>query len=87
MKRVRGLAFVALAVNLVVILLGALVRATGSGAGCGRSWPSCNGELIPELEGATAIEFTHRAVSGVALLIVALLVWWVFRESRLSSRR
>ena len=81
MRRLRGLAVAALAVNVVVILLGALVRATGSGAGCGRSWPSCNGTLIPELEGATAIEFSHRAVSGVALLVVAALVWRVFRQT------
>jgi heme o synthase len=64
--------------NVVVILLGALVRATGSGAGCGRSWPTCEGQVIPELDGATAIEFTHRAASGIALVLVfvlALLVW------------
>jgi heme A synthase len=81
MKRLRGLAVVALVVNVVVILLGALVRATGSGAGCGRSWPSCKGTIVPELEGATAIEFTHRAASGVALLVVAALVWLVFRRT------
>jgi heme A synthase len=64
--------------NVVVILLGALVRATGSGAGCGRSWPTCEGQVVPELDGATAIEFTHRAASGIALILVfvlALLVW------------
>lgn len=81
MKSLRGLALTALGVNVIVILLGALVRATGSGAGCGRSWPSCKGTLVPELEGATAIEFTHRASSGVALIVVALLVWMVFRRT------
>src|SRR5690606_30637340 len=55
-------AWVTLAFNVVVILMGAIVRATGSGAGCGRSWPSCQGQVVPELEGATAIEFAHRAV-------------------------
>ncbi|HSJ27240.1 MAG TPA: COX15/CtaA family protein [Acidimicrobiia bacterium] len=67
--------------NLIVILLGATVRATGSGAGCGRSWPTCQGELLPALEGATAIEFTHRAVSGLALLAVAWMVFAVFKAS------
>lgn len=81
MKRLRGLAITALVVNVVVILLGALVRATGSGAGCGRSWPTCHGTLVPELQGATAIEFTHRAASGIALLVVAVLVWAVFRST------
>jgi heme A synthase len=81
MKLLRRLSVATLLVNVFVILLGAVVRATGSGAGCGRSWPSCQGTLIPELEGATAIEFTHRASSGVALLMVAALVWLVFRYS------
>jgi heme A synthase len=66
--------------NVGVILLGALVRATGSGAGCGESWPTCQGELLPELSGDTAIEFTHRAASGVALALVLGLVLWVRRS-------
>lgn len=65
--------------NVVVILLGALVRATGSGAGCGTSWPTCDGRIIPVLEGDTAIEFTHRAASGVALALVFLLAALVWR--------
>lgn len=69
-----------LAFNLVVILMGAVVRATGSGAGCGPSWPACRGQVVPVLEGDTAVEFTHRALSGVALLLVAILVVWVFRR-------
>lgn len=64
-----------------VILLGALVRATGSGAGCGRSWPTCQGQVVPELSGSTAVEYTHRAASGVALVLVAILVVWVWRTS------
>src|SRR5690606_33187512 len=60
---------------------GATVRATGSGAGCGRSWPTCQGQVLPALEGATAIEFTHRAVSGLALVAVAWMVVRVFRSS------
>ena len=66
--------------NVAVILMGAVVRATGSGAGCGRSWPTCQGEALPDLQGATAVEFTHRALSGVALALVAVLVVWVFRR-------
>lgn len=66
--------------NVGVILLGALVRATGSGAGCGRSWPTCQGEVIPSLEGATAVEFTHRMVSGLALLLVVALVVGVWKS-------
>jgi protoheme IX farnesyltransferase len=62
--------------NALVALFGAYVRATGSGAGCGAHWPTCNGEIIlraPQVE--TLIEFTHRATSGLAFLaVLALLI-------------
>jgi heme A synthase len=66
-----------LAYNLVVIAWGAFVRATGSGAGCGSHWPTCNGEIIPRAPSVEMmVEFTHRLTSGVAfLLVVGLLVW------------
>ena len=73
-------AWVTLGINVVVILLGALVRATGSGAGCGESWPTCAGQIVPAvLEGARAVEFTHRVASGVAIVAVGVLAVWVFR--------
>jgi heme A synthase len=77
--RIARYAWLTLAFNVVVILLGALVRATGSGAGCGRSWPTCQGEVLPELSGATGLEYTHRAASGIALVLVAALVVWSWR--------
>lgn len=62
--------------NLLVILWGAYVRATGSGAGCGSHWPLCNGVVIPKTARIeTLIEFTHRVMSGIAfLLVVGLMV-------------
>jgi heme A synthase len=80
MSRLARYAWFVLAFNVFVILAGALVRATGSGAGCGPSWPSCKGELLPELEGATAVEFAHRAVSGIALILVFVLASLVWRR-------
>ena len=70
-------AWFVLAFNLGVILWGAYVRATGSGAGCGNHWPLCNGEVIPRPDQIeTLIEFTHRLSSGIAfLLVVGMLVW------------
>ncbi len=63
-----------LAFNVAVILWGALVRATGSGAGCGAHWPLCNGVVVPEAPAvATTIEFTHRVTSGLALCLVIAL--------------
>ena len=63
--------------NVPVILFGAFVRATGSGAGCGSHWPLCNGQVIPRAENVeTLIEFSHRMMSGLdGFLVLALLVW------------
>jgi len=75
-------AWVVLAVNLGVILWGSVVRATGSGAGCGNHWPLCNGEVVPRApELATLIEFSHRATSGLALILVAALAVAVWRAT------
>ena len=74
-------AWFVLAFNIVVVLWGAVVRATGSGAGCGAHWPTCNGDVIPLASTtATLIEFTHRATSGLALLLMIALLARVFRN-------
>lgn len=68
------------AYNVLVILWGAFVRASGSGAGCGSHWPLCNGEVVPlnpSIE--RVIEFTHRGMSGIALLLVLGMVIWAVR--------
>lgn len=75
----RAYAGFVLAYNVAVILWGAYVRATGSGAGCGNHWPLCNGQATPHTPAvATVIEFTHRVSSGLDLLLVAALVAWAF---------
>ena len=77
MNRFAKLAWSTLAWTVLDILWGGFVRASGSGSGCGNNWPSCNGQVIPNAQTIqTVIEFTHRALSGVALLLVlALLIW------------
>ncbi len=73
-------AWLVLVYNVAVVLWGAYVRATGSGAGCGAHWPLCNGEVIPASPNtAMAIEFTHRVMSGLALPIVIVLLAWAWR--------
>ncbi len=66
--------------NVAGLLWGALVRATGSGAGCGDHWPLCNGVVVqshPRL--ATSIELAHRMTAGVTVIAVLLLLVWIFR--------
>jgi len=80
MKKFAKYAWGVVGYNLLVILWGAYVRASGSGAGCGSHWPLCNGEVVPRTPTiATIIEFSHRLTSGLALLLVIGLVVWAFR--------
>jgi heme A synthase len=76
-SRFARYAWFVLGLNILVILWGAVVRATGSGAGCGSHWPTCNGEVIPPSpQVETLIEFTHRLSSGAAfLMVVGMLIW------------
>jgi heme a synthase len=68
--------------NVLVVLWGALVRATGSGAGCGNHWPLCNGQVIPQSpQIATVIEFTHRLMTGGSTFAVLGLLIWTFRST------
>ena len=88
----RGLpAFAAatVAAMVLVILWGAVVRATGSGAGCGAHWPLCNGDFFPHHPRlATIIEFTHRATTGVCSTLAFIVLVWTFlaRPKRTRAR-
>ena len=75
--------------NVLVVLWGALVRATGSGAGCGNHWPLCNGVVVPvSPTWHTIIEFTHRQMVTGSVLAMILLVTWTWRATlRRSAAR
>jgi heme A synthase len=80
-SRLAAYAWSVLAYNIGVILWGAYVRATGSGAGCGSHWPLCNGVVLPRAPTtATLIEFSHRLTSGLALVSVVVLLVWTWRS-------
>jgi heme A synthase len=80
LSRFSKFAWILLVYTIFVILFGAFVRATGSGAGCGAHWPLCNGEVIPRPQAMeTVIELTHRLTSGVMLIMVAVLGYWGFK--------
>jgi cytochrome c oxidase assembly protein subunit 15 len=79
-QRFRTFAWVVLGYTLAVVLWGAFVRATGSGAGCGDHWPVCNGEVIPRAPSVqTLIEYTHRLTSGLAMVLAVILGVWGMR--------
>jgi cytochrome c oxidase assembly protein subunit 15 len=89
-NRLARFAWIVVLYNLAVILWGAFVRATGSGAGCGQHWPLCNGVVVPRApELATLIELTHRVTSGLALIALLALVVavWRTRPAGHPSRR
>jgi len=78
----RRFAWGVLAYFIAVILWGGLVRATGSGAGCGDHWPLCNGTVIQHSARIdTMIEFTHRLTSGFSFFSVVALLWWTFART------
>ena len=65
--------------NIFVVLWGAFVRASGSGAGCGDNWPFCNGYMIPHSYALkTVIEFLHRGTSAIDTILVIGLCAWAF---------
>ncbi len=81
-KRLVGwLSLTAAAMTVGLITYGAWVRASGSGLGC-PDWPLCEGGLLPELEGDTAIEFGHRFYAGITMLTVGAVAWFAFLGRR-----
>jgi heme a synthase len=69
--------------NVGVVLWGAYVRSTDSGAGCGNRWPLCDGAVVgASANGQTIVEFTHRITSVISLLVVSGLVVWCWRVTK-----
>ena len=84
----RRVAWSAAIACYALIVLGGVVRITGSGLGCGNHWPLCNGRLLPPLDLPTIIEYGHRLVAGVVSALVAGLafVTWRGRAKGAGSR-
>ena len=79
-RRFTRLAWTAATFTYLLIILGAIVRITGSGLGCGEHWPLCNGRLLPPLDLPTLIEYGHRLVAAavsVLVTVLAVYAWWL----------
>lgn len=89
-RRLRRVAWAAAIATYLLIVLGAVVRITGSGMGCGDDWPVCHGRLFPSFDDlSTLIEWNHRLVAAiVSTLVVALagLTWWERRRARSTEQ-
>lgn len=85
MDRIRQLALASTVTTFLLVGIGGLVRATKSGLGCGDNWPHCPGELTR----AMIIEFSHRAVAGILVLLLGSLAVaaWRRREETPSLLR
>ena len=78
---VRRLSVAATIGMFLVLIMGATVTNTGSSEGCGRSWPLCHGEFIPAYAFETAVEFSHRLVTGIeGILILAVSIGAILRR-------
>src|SRR5881296_212032 len=83
-RRFTRLAWTAATFTYLLIVLGAVVRITGSGLGCGEHWPRCHGRWFPPLDDVgTLIEWNHRLVAALVTVLVvgvAALAWWESRD-------
>ena len=90
----QGLATATVVFVFLLIIIGGVVRVTGSGLGC-PDWPLCYGKVLPPWEYTAVIEYTHRFVASVivgplvlATAIVALARYrndrWVWIPAAIS---
>lgn len=86
MNKFSKLAWFNLMWTVLVILWGAVVRATNSGAGCGKFWPLCGQSLIPTFDVFhTYIEFAHRVMSGILLVSIFIMLvsgWKLYKDDK-----
>lgn len=90
-RSLARLAWAAALATYLLIVLGGIVRITGSGLGCGDEWPICHGRLIPSLSDIpTLIEWSHRLVAAIVstlVVVVAGALWWARRGVGSGERR
>jgi heme A synthase len=87
MTSLRRLALASTVATFVLVAIGGLVRATKSGLGCGTHWPDCAGDAIPFFGSrAVVIEFSHRLMAAVVIVLLAILVVVAWRQRETSRK-
>lgn len=83
-KQLKWLSYVTCLIMFCATFGGMVVTKTGSGLGCGEEWPLCNGKFVPAYTVASMIEYSHRAVSGMAGLaaLASLIAFWKYKRDR-----
>jgi heme A synthase len=84
-RRLRAVSVAAAGLTVLLISIGALVRATGSGLGC-PGWPKCFGRWIPPLKYHAVIEYSHRFTAFLDVVVIALVVVVAWRRYRRIPR-
>src|SRR5919197_2911820 len=92
LRRFRRLADLTAVVTFLLIIVGGVVRVSDSGLGCGpggsgtKGWPLCGGDVVPLVgDENTLIEFSHRALATVVVVLIGLLCWRGYRDLRESN--
>jgi heme A synthase len=87
----RRLALGTAVATFLLIIVGGIVRVSGSGLGCGpensgfHGWPFCNGDVVPGVNLNSAIEYSHRVLASavaIAMIAMAVIAWRRYRANR-----
>ncbi|MEZ4521621.1 MAG: heme o synthase [Thermomicrobiales bacterium] len=79
----RRLLIATLIVGFLLVIVGGIVRVEGAGMGCGDDWPICNGEVVPTFHYLTMLEYSHRVIAGIVMLLTAMVAYagWRLRAA------